>query len=95
LTVIIITSDSKKAAVLSTQVEDANQKDPDEPPIADCEIINLTGKEPDEIMKFIREGAVELMVMGAFGHNRIRELFLGSTTSHVIRKSPIPVLLTR
>ena len=95
LTVIIITSDSKKAAVLSAQVEDANQKDPDEPPIADCEIINLSGKEPDEIMKFIREGAVELMVMGAFGHNRVRELFLGSTTSHVIRKSPIPVLLIR
>ncbi|MCX5849697.1 MAG: universal stress protein [Deltaproteobacteria bacterium] len=95
LTVIIITSDAKKAAALSAQVEDINQKDPDEPPIADCEIINLSGKEPDEIMKFIREGAVELMVMGAYGHNRLRELFLGSTTSQIIRKSPIPVLLTR
>jgi nucleotide-binding universal stress UspA family protein len=95
LTVIIITSDAKKAAALSAQVEEANQKDPDEPPIADCEIINLSGKEPDEIIKFIQEGSVELMVMGAYGHNRLRELFLGSTTSHVIRKSPIPVLLTR
>ena len=95
LTVIIITSDSKKAAALSAQVEEANQKDPDEPPIADCEIINLSGKEPDEIIKFIKEGSVELMVMGAYGHKRLRELFLGSTTSHVIRKSPIPVLLTR
>jgi nucleotide-binding universal stress UspA family protein len=72
-----------------------NQRDPDEPPIADCAIITLSGKEPDEIIKFIREGAVELMVMGAYGHNRLRELFLGSTTSHVIRKSPVPVLLTR
>ena len=72
-----------------------NQKEPDEPPIADCETITLSGKEQDEIIKFIREGAVELMVMGAYGHNRLRELFLGSTTSHVIRKSPIPVLLTR
>ena len=95
LTVIIITSDSKKATALSAQVEEANQKDPDEPPIADCEIINLSGKEPDEIIKFIKEGSVELMVMGAYGHKRLRELFLGSTTSHVIRKSPIPVLLTR
>jgi nucleotide-binding universal stress UspA family protein len=95
LTVVIITSDSKKAAALSAQVEDMNQKDSEEPPITDCEIINLSGKEQDEIIKFIREGAVELMVMGAYGHNRLRELFLGSTTSHVIRKSPIPVLLTR
>ena len=77
------------------QVEEANQKDPDEPPIADCETITLSGKEPDEIIKFIREGSVELMVMGAYGHNRLRELFLGSTTSQVVRKSPIPVLLIR
>ena len=95
LTAVIITSDSKKAAALSAQVEEMNQKDPDEPPTSDCEIIILSGKEQDEIIKFIREGAVELMVMGAYGHNRLRELLLGSTTSHVIRKSPIPVLLTR
>ncbi len=95
LTVVIITSDSKKAAALATQVEEANQKDPDEPPISDCAIINLSGKESDEIIKFIREGAVELMVMGAYGHNRLRELLIGSTTSQVIRKSPIPVLLIR
>ena len=95
LTVIIVTSDTKKAAALIAQVEEANQKEPDEPPIADCEVINLTGKESDEIIKFIGEGSVELMVMGAYGHNRLRELLLGSTTSQVIRKSPIPVLLVR
>ena len=95
LTVIIINSDSKKAAALIAQVEEANQKDPDEPPIADCETIILSGKESEEIIKFIREGSIELMVMGAYGHNRLRELFLGSTTSQVVRKSPIPVLLIR
>lgn len=95
LTVIIITSDSKKAAALIAQVEEANQKDPEEPPIADCETIILSGKESDEIIKFIQEGSVELMVMGAYGHNRLRELFIGSTTSQVVRKSPIPVLLIR
>jgi len=94
LTAVIITSDAKKADTLSTQIEDMNQKESDAP-TSDCEIIILSGKEQDEIIKFIREGAVELMVMGAYGHNRLRELLLGSTTSYVIRKSPIPVLLTR
>jgi nucleotide-binding universal stress UspA family protein len=94
LTAVIITSDTKKADTLSTQIEDMNQKE-SVAPTADCEIIILSGKESDEIIKFILEGAVELMVMGAYGHNRLRELLLGSTTSHVIRKSPIPVLLTR
>jgi nucleotide-binding universal stress UspA family protein len=95
LTVLIITSDDKKAAALTAQVEEANQRDPDEPRITDCETIILSGKEPDEIIKFIKEGSVELMVMGAYGHNRLRELLLGSTTSQVVRKSPIPVLLIR
>jgi len=33
--------------------------------------------------------------MGAYGHNRLRELILGSTTSYVMERSTIPVLLTR
>jgi nucleotide-binding universal stress UspA family protein len=94
LTVLIITSDTKKADTLSAQVEDMNESKP-EAPMADCEVIIMSGKESDEIIKYIQEGAVELMVMGAYGHNRLRELFLGSTTSHVVYKSPIPVLLIR
>lgn len=92
LTVLIITADTKKAADLIDQIEEANQK---ESPAVDCETITVAGKEADEIVKFIKEGSVELMVMGAYGHNRLRELLLGSTTSHVIHKSPIPVLLVR
>ena len=94
ITVVIITSDAKKADTLSAQIEEMNEKD-SSAPMADCETIILSGKEQDEIITFIREGAVELMVMGAYGHNRLRELLLGSTTSHIIRKSPIPVLLIR
>lgn len=95
LTVLMITGDSKRATDLIAQVEAANQQYPNEPPIADCETIILSGKESDEIIKFIREGSVELIVMGAYGHNRLRELLLGSTTSQTVRKSPIPVLLIR
>jgi nucleotide-binding universal stress UspA family protein len=36
-----------------------------------------------------------LIVMGAYGHNRFREWILGSTTSHVLHKANVPVLLTR
>lgn len=90
LTVVIVNADAAKAADLSAQIEDMAQKG-----MADCEVIISSGKEADEILKFIREGSVELMVMGAYGHNRLRELILGSTTSHIIQKSPIPVLLIR
>ncbi|MFZ4437971.1 MAG: universal stress protein [Syntrophales bacterium] len=55
----------------------------------------LTGKEDKALLQFIREGTTDLLVMGAYGHNRLRELLVGSTTSAVIRKSTIPVLLMR
>jgi len=90
LTAIIINSDSKKAAALADKIEDSL-----EDRSADCAIVTLQGKETEEIINYIKEGAVELMVMGAFGHNRLRSLIMGSTTSYVIQKSTIPVLLTR
>ncbi len=61
----------------------------------DSTIIVRKGKEDKELLRFIQEGSADLLVMGAYGHNRLRELLVGSTTSVVIRKSTIPVLLTR
>lgn len=93
ITALIIQSDIEKAEDLNARIDKIHEKYLTASAI-DCETIIMSGKEKDEIIKFIKEGAVELMVMGAFGHNRLRELFLGSTTSQVIHKSSIPVLLT-
>jgi nucleotide-binding universal stress UspA family protein len=90
LTAVVISPDTQKAVTLTDEIENAAESFN-----ADCALIVLPGKETEEIIKFIKEGAVELMVMGAFGHNRLRALLMGSTTSHVIQKSHIPVLLTR
>ncbi len=90
VTALIITDNQDRAAQLSAQVEEAAQN-----LTVDCEVVIASGREVDEILRFIAEGAVELMVMGAYGHNRLRHLLLGSTTSQIVAKSPIPVLLTR
>jgi nucleotide-binding universal stress UspA family protein len=55
----------------------------------------LHGNPEDEILRLCETLGADLIVMGAYGHTRIRELILGSTTSHVIRKAAVPVLLTR
>ncbi|MBB3332276.1 nucleotide-binding universal stress UspA family protein [Halomonas campaniensis] len=39
--------------------------------------------------------SIDLLVMGAYGHSHIRHLLVGSTTSEMLRKSHIPVLLLR
>ncbi|WP_275286361.1 universal stress protein [Halomonas elongata] len=41
------------------------------------------------------EHDIDLVVMGAYGHSRIRHLLVGSTTSEMLRKTRIPVLLLR
>ncbi|MDF1735042.1 MAG: universal stress protein [Minwuia sp.] len=38
---------------------------------------------------------IDLLVMGAYGHSRIRSLIIGSTTSEMIRSCLIPVMLFR
>jgi nucleotide-binding universal stress UspA family protein len=90
LTIICITDDQAVAGRLHEEIESAL-----EPFSIDCETIVIQGKDSREILKFIQEGSVELLVMGAYGHNRLRQLFIGSTTTDVIRNSRIPVLLTR
>jgi len=90
LTIICITEDQAAADRLHKKIDTYI-----EPFQIDCETIIIGGKDNREIIKFIQEGSVELLVMGAYGHNRLRQLFIGSTTSDVIQKSSIPVLLTR
>lgn len=41
------------------------------------------------------EHAIDLIVMGAYGHSKIREFLVGSTTTKLIRQSKVPLLLLR
>ncbi|MBL4609320.1 MAG: universal stress protein, partial [Pseudomonas sp.] len=38
---------------------------------------------------------IDLLVMGAYGHSRIRQFFVGSTTTNILQKTSRPVLLLR
>jgi nucleotide-binding universal stress UspA family protein len=89
LRTIIITDNRQAAADFSDKV--ASHLSPFN--IA-SEITLLSGKEDRQLIHFIMEGSVQLMIMGSYGHNKLRRMLLGSTTSYVIHKSTIPVLLT-
>lgn len=47
------------------------------------------------IAEAIEREAVDLLVMGAYGHSRIRTLLIGSTTTQMLRACKVPVLLFR
>lgn len=52
--------------------------------------------EVDEVLQaYEKEHWIDLLVMGAYGHSRIRHLLVGSTTTAMLRGSRIPVLILR
>ena len=57
--------------------------------------LQQTGNAPERIANFIRERGNDLLFIGAYGHSRIIEMVLGSTTEYVLRNVDCPVYLYR
>ena len=56
----------------------------------------ILGGEPEAaIAQYVREQAIDLLLMGAYGHSRLRNFFKGSTTGALIEACRIPILCFR
>lgn len=55
----------------------------------------VAGPADAAIARHVQQHTIDLIVMGAYGHSRIRSLILGSTTTEVLRSCQVPVLLLR
>lgn len=53
------------------------------------------GQPEDVIPAYAERHGIDLLVMGAYGHSRIRSLIIGSTTTAMVRASKAPVLMVR
>jgi nucleotide-binding universal stress UspA family protein len=53
------------------------------------------GYPEQRIVDYLTKFDYDLLFIGAYGHRRIIEMVLGSTTEYVLRKSPCPVFLNR
>jgi nucleotide-binding universal stress UspA family protein len=54
-----------------------------------------TGRAYREILRVADEQQADLIVIGAHGHGVIEQMFVGSTTQHVVRRATCPVLVVR
>jgi nucleotide-binding universal stress UspA family protein len=59
------------------------------------EFEHLSGNAAQEIVAFIGRTSADALFIGAYGHNRIVEMMLGSTTEQVLRNAPCPLFLSR
>lgn len=55
----------------------------------------LQGEAHEVVPGWLAAQGASLLVMGAYGHSRIRHLVVGSTTTTLLRLSPCPVLVLR
>jgi nucleotide-binding universal stress UspA family protein len=53
------------------------------------------GKPSAEIIRFARENAVDMIVLGTHGKGMLDQALFGSTTERVVRRAPCPVLTVR
>jgi len=59
------------------------------------EIAIRAGEVEPTLHAYQAEHGIDLLVMGAYGHSRIRQFFVGSTTTNMIRTTSTPLLLLR
>jgi nucleotide-binding universal stress UspA family protein len=59
-------------------------------------VTRIVPGQPDvELGKLVEEEEFGMVVMGAYGHSRIRSLIIGSTTTEMVRSCKVPVVLMR
>ena len=58
----------------------------------DWEMVILNGTPFLEIIRYAKDNAVDMIVIGAQGQSAMEQLIFGSTAEKVVRKAPCPVL---
>ena len=55
----------------------------------------VAGQPETALAELVEEAPFDMVVMGAYGHSRIRSMIIGSTTTEMIRSCKVPIVLTR
>ncbi|MDO9640363.1 MAG: universal stress protein [Pseudotabrizicola sp.] len=55
----------------------------------------VEGQPETALGKLVEAEGFDMLVMGAYGHSRIRSLVIGSTTTEMLRSCKVPVVLVR
>lgn len=61
----------------------------------DARPLVVKGRPASVILDAVRDEACDLIVVGAYGHSRIREMILGSVTTQVMSRAQVPVIMVR
>jgi nucleotide-binding universal stress UspA family protein len=58
--------------------------------------IEIASGQPEKVIAdIVNRDGIDLLVMGAYGHSRVRAMIIGSTTAEMMRSCKVPVVLFR
>lgn len=93
LHIVIVAEDSGEEEQALGHVRKAEQRLKEAGYSTVCHMLH--GAPEDAIAEYVAAEGMHLLIMGAYGHSRIRRLFIGSTTTEMIRRCLVPVMLFR
>ena len=59
------------------------------------DVLVIRGNPPEEILTVSKDINADMIVMGSYGHNILKDAFIGGTARKVVKKSLTPVLVVR
>ena len=61
----------------------------------DIEWKDISGSAKQVILNEVKTGQYDVLAMGAYGHTKLRNFFIGSTTTALINTTRVPILLCK
>lgn len=61
----------------------------------DCEVVILDGHVSSEIIRYLEENDIDLVIMGSYGVSGMGLVIFGSVADRVARKAPCSVMIVR
>ena len=58
------------------------------------EVAGSAGYVADALLSYVADAGADLLVMGAYGHSRFREMVRGGATRGVLASMTVPVLMS-
>lgn len=60
---------------------------------ADPVVVDTDDEVTDALLRLVEQRGCDLLVMGGYGHARLRELVLGGVTERLLREATVPLLM--
>jgi nucleotide-binding universal stress UspA family protein len=90
---VLVCVEGRKTEQAAERLEAAESKLQGAGLAPNCQI--LTGEVESAIANYVEQSEIDLLFLGAYGHSRIRQLLIGSTTTELLRSCRVPVLCFR